>query len=114
MLAFAIAIAPVALIVSAARADEPISWTRLLGGYSLAITVPTTLVIAVFVWLKRPRDKRSPFTLAVLMGTTVGLFVGLVLGLVTGGYSLLSAPATGLLTFIVAWAVQTQQSGEQI
>jgi hypothetical protein len=47
------------------------------------------------------------------MGTTVGLFVGLILGLVTGGYSLLSAPATGLLTFIIAWAFQPPKSRDQ-
>lgn len=105
-LAFAIAFTPLALIASAARSEEPLSWTRLLGGYALLVTVPTTIAISAFTALQLQRKKRTYFPVAVLAGTTIGLFVGLILGLVTGGYSILSAPATGLLTFVVAWAFQ--------
>ncbi len=114
ILAFAIAFVPSTLLVLGARVTlaESLTWSRLLGGYALVITVPTTLIVAAFVAVQFQRERRSTFGFAVLMGTTVGIVVGLVLGLVTGGYSLLSAPAVGLLTFVAAWAFQSKKADD--
>jgi hypothetical protein len=112
-LCFALAFFPASFLIWTASnsADEPVSWSRLLGGYALLITIPTTLVIAVFVAIQMQKNpNRRSFGFSTAMGTTLGLIVGLVLTLITGGYSLLSAPPVGFLVFFVAWLVRRIRS----
>jgi uncharacterized membrane protein YcfT len=108
-LSLAIAIVPAAwlIMVAGKSTQDQAPWLRILGGYSLVVTVPTTLACSIFcaLGLKRDWDKRS-ITLAIMVGTAVGLVVGLVLAIVTGGYSLLSAPAVGCLTFVAVWLIR--------
>jgi uncharacterized membrane protein len=108
-LCFALAFVPTAFLIWSANTagDEPASWSRLLGGYALLITIPTTLVISTFVAQQMQKNpNRRSFGFSIAMGTLLGLVVGLVLTLVTGGYSLLSAPPTGFLVFFVVWLVR--------
>ena len=108
-LCFAFAFFPGAFLIwtASTAADEPVSWARLLGGYSLLVTIPTTLVIAAFVAVQMQKNpKRRSFGFSIAMGTILGLVVGFVLTLITGGYSLLSAPPVGFLTFFVAWLIR--------
>ena len=106
---FALAFFPASFLIwtASTTADETVSWSRLLGGYSLLVTLPTTLVISVFLALQMQKNpNRRSFGFSIAMGTISGLFVGLVLTLITGGYSLLAAPPVGFLTFFVAWLVR--------
>jgi Ca2+/Na+ antiporter len=108
-LCIALAFLPASFLIwtANATADEPVSWSRLLGGYSLLVTIPATFVVAVFVALEMQKNPtRRSFGFSIAMGTTLGLVVGLVLTLITGGYSLLSAPPIGFLTFFVAWIIR--------
>lgn len=108
-LCFALAFFPASFLILVASngGAEAVSWSRLLGGYSLLVTIPTTLVIGAFVALQMQKNpNRRSFGFSIAMGTTLGLIVGLVLSLITGGYSLLSAPPVGFLAFFVAWLIR--------
>jgi len=82
----------------------------LLAGYSLAITIPTTLIIVSLTTLQINKGRRANLGFAIVIGTVFGLLVGTGLVFVTGGYSLLSAPAVGLLTSVGTWALQSRKS----
>ncbi|MEJ0058441.1 MAG: hypothetical protein WDM79_02110 [Terricaulis sp.] len=112
-LCFALAFIPASFLIwtASTAGDEPASWSRLLGGYSLLITIPTTLVLATFVALQMQKNpNRRSFGFSIATGTTVGVVVGLVLTIITGGYSLLSAPPAGFLVFFAAWLVRLVRS----
>lgn len=107
-LSLVIAVGPASFLlwVMRAEATEPAFWSRLLGGYSLFITIPTTSVLVIFVALQQRNKGRRSFGFSIVLGTILGLIVGLLLTLVTAGYSLLSAPAVGLLSALVVWLIQ--------
>lgn len=106
----AVALLPAAVLFLGARAGvgEPLTWSRILAGYSLVITVPVTIFLTALVAREINRARPKNLGLTVVMGTLVGVGAGLVLGIVTGGYALLSAPMVGLLTSLAVWALQPQ------
>jgi hypothetical protein len=112
LLSFAIAIIPLSLLTFGLGSvlGEPVSWVGLLAGYSLAITIPTTLIIVSLTTLQINKGRRANLGFAIVIGTVFGLLVGTGLVFVTGGYSLLSAPAVGLLTSVGTWALQSRKS----
>lgn len=112
LFSFAIAFIPLSLLTFGlgSMLGEPGSWVGLLAGYSLAITAPTTLIVVGLTTLQINRGRRATLCFSIVMGTVFGLFVGTGLVFVTGGYSLLSAPAVGLLTSVGTWALQPRKS----
>jgi len=108
----AISFAPLLLLAQSARSLSEsqafqASWSQLLGGYATIITVPIVAVVAVITAVHQTKQRFPTFLLAyVTLGMLEGIFVGLVLSLLTGGYSLLSAPATGFLTLAVFWLIR--------
>jgi hypothetical protein len=106
-----IAFAPLFLLAPtfmalAAKGELDVTWSRLLGGYATLVTVPLTLAIALGV--ASQLAKRGPKSLIAYLvgGGLVGFFVGLVLSIMTGGYSMLSAPAVGYITFALFWLIR--------
>ena len=112
LLSFAIAFIPLSLLTFGLGSvlGETASWVGLLAGYSLVITIPTTLIIVSLTTLQINKGRRATLGFAIVIGTVFGLLVGIGLVFVTGGYSLLSAPAVGLLTSVGTWALQPRKS----
>jgi hypothetical protein len=110
-LSLLIAIGPILFLLSVMRSEEALLplWVRILGGYSLFVTVPTTVVtVGVLVW-NLTIETRRPLAFSIVFGTVLGLLVGTVLTIVTAGYSLLSAPAVGLLTALAVHDLRRRQ-----
>jgi hypothetical protein len=106
-----IAFAPLFLLLPtfvslASKGELNVTWSRLLGGYATLVTVPLTFAIAVGV--ASQLASRGPKSLIAYLvgGGLIGFFVGLVLSIMTGGYSMLTAPAVGYITFAVFWLIR--------
>ena len=112
LLSFAIAFIPLSLVAFGlgSALGEPVGWVGLLASYSLVITIPTTLIIVSLATLQINKGHRATLGFAIVIGTVFGLLVGTGLVFVTGGYSLLSAPAVGLITSVGTWALQPRKS----
>jgi hypothetical protein len=110
--AFAIAFIPLSLLTFGLGSllGQPFSWVGLLAGYSLFVTAPTTLIVVGLTTLQINKERRATLGFAIVIGAVFGLLVGTGLVFVTGGYSLLSAPAVGLLTSVGTWALQPRKS----
>jgi hypothetical protein len=108
VLSFEVALGPTSLLVWLMQDDlaDAAFWPRLLGGYSLFLTVPITAVTVAFLTVRQQKKATVSFGVAILLGTFIGLMIGLILSIVTAGYSLLSAPTVGLCTSLVVWTIQ--------